>query len=207
LTPRPVYAAAAACTPPEWLATMVRVMAYAGLRYGECAALRVGDVDIKARRIMVGKSVTQVRGQGRIERDDTKNHLRQPVPILTTELSEALAQVVEGRDVSEYLFPGPHGDSMSIGWFNTRFSKAVKTLGIPGITPHTLRHTAGSLAISVTPSATGVLMASKLLRHRNVSTTANIYSHLLDGDWEKLATAMDKATTRSKHDTPGMELR
>ena len=36
---------AAARTSPEALATMVRLLAYAGLRYGECAALRVGDVD------------------------------------------------------------------------------------------------------------------------------------------------------------------
>jgi integrase len=55
-----------------------------------------------------------------------------------------------------------------------------------------LRHTAGSLAISETGS---VLIASKLLRHRNVTTTANTYAHMLDGDWDKLAAAMDRATT------------
>jgi integrase len=188
---------APARTSPDKLATMVRVLAYAGLRYGECAALRVGDVDIEARRIMISKSVTQVRGRGNVERDDTKNHLKQPVPILTTQLAEGLARVVDRRDPSEYLFPGPDGGSMTIGWFNARFNKAVETLGIPGVTPHTLRHTAGSLAISETPSATGVLLASKLLRHKNVSTTANIYSHIIDGDWDKLATAMDSAVRKA----------
>lgn len=188
---------APAKTSPQGLATMVRVLAYAGLRYSECAALRVGDVDIDARRIMISKSVTQVRGKGHVERDDTKNHLKQPVPILTTELADALALAIEGRDPSEYLFPGPDGGSMTEGWFMTRFSKAVATLGVPGVTPHTLRHSAGSLTISETPTSTGVLLASKLLRHRTVTTTANIYSHLLDGDWDKLTAAMDKATTRN----------
>lgn len=187
---------APAKTGPYGLAAMVLVMAYAGLRYSEIAALRVGDVDVKARRIMVGKSVTQVRGKGHIERDDTKNHLKQPVPILTTELADALTLAVEGRDPSEYLFPGPDGGAMTEGWFKARFNKAVATLDIPGVTPHTLRHSAGSLAISETPTATGVLLASKLLRHRNVSTTANVYSHLLEGDWDKLAAAMDKATNK-----------
>lgn len=186
---------APAKTSPEGLATMVRVLAYTGLRYSECAALRVGDVNIKTRRIMVGKSRTQVRGRGHVERDDTKNHLKQPVPILTTALADALALVVDGRDPSEYLFPGPDGGAMTEGWFKARFNKAVEALGIPGVTVHTLRHSAGSLVISETPTATGVLLASKLLRHRNVSTTANVYSHLIDGDWEKLAAAMDKATT------------
>lgn len=185
---------APAKTSPEGLATMVLTLAYTALRYSEIAPLRVGDVDIEARRIMISKSRTQVRGRGHIERDDTKNHLKGTVPILTTELADALALVVEGRDPSEYLFPGPDGGAMTEGWFMTRFSKAVKALGVPGVTPHTLRHSGGSLAIGETPSATGVLLAQKLLRHRNVTTTANVYSHLLDGDWEKLAAAMDKAT-------------
>jgi integrase len=178
-------------TSPEALATMVRLLAYAGLRYGECAALRVGDVDTEKRRIMVGRSITGVRKQGRVE-GGTKTHQKLPVPILTTELADELARVVAGRDPSEYLFPGPDGGAMSVGWFRVRFDRAVSKLGIEGVTPHTLRHTAGSLAISETGS---VLIASKLLRHRNVTTTANTYAHMLDGDWDKLAAAMDRATT------------
>ncbi len=183
-------------TSPDGLATMVLTLAYAALRFSECAALRVSDVDIEKRRIMIKRSVTSVRGKGRIERDTTKTHQRQPVPILTRQLADGLALVVEGRDPDQYLFPGPDGKAMSEGWFRVRFDKAVAKLGVPGVVPNTLRHTGGSLAISETPSATGVLLASKLLRHRNVSTTANVYSHLIDGDWEKLAAAMDRATTR-----------
>ncbi|TGD88558.1 site-specific integrase [Mycolicibacterium sp. CH28] len=182
---------APAKTSPAGLAAMVRLMAYGGLRFGECAALRVGDVDVDSRRIVVDKQITQVRGRGRIE-GDTKTHQVRRVPILTAELADALAPVIKGRDPDEYLFPGPDGNAMTIGWFNARFSKAVEALGVPGVTPHTLRHTAGSLVISEVGS---VVVASKLLGHRNVSTTANVYSHMLDGDWDKLAAAMDKATT------------
>ncbi|BBY92290.1 hypothetical protein MGALJ_19590 [Mycobacterium gallinarum] len=178
---------------PHALATMVRFLAYTGLRFGECAALRVGDVDTENRRIWVTKSITGVRGHGRIE-GDTKTHQRRSVPILTTELAEELERVVTGRDPSEFLFPGPDGDAMTIGWFRVRFDRAVATLGIEGVTPHTLRHTAGSLAISEVGS---VLTASKLLGHRNVSTTANVYSHMLEGDWDKLATAMDSAARKA----------
>ncbi|MEZ0359880.1 tyrosine-type recombinase/integrase [Mycobacterium sp. SA01] len=181
---------APALTSPDGLAAMVRLLAYAGLRFGECAALRVGDVDVAGRRIVVDKQITQVRGQGRVE-GETKTHQVRRVPILTTELADALAPVIAGREPGEYLFPGPDGGAMTIGWFMARFSKAVEALGVPGVTPHTLRHTAGSLAISEVGS---VVVASKLLGHRNVSTTANVYSHMLDGDWEKLAAAMDKAT-------------
>lgn len=180
-------------TTPEALATMVRLLAYAGLRFGECAALRVGDVDTARRRISVDKSITAVRGQGRIE-GDTKTHQKRTVPILTTALNSELADLIEGRNPDEFLFPGPDGGDMSVGWFRVRFDKAVTKLGLDGVTPHTLRHTAGSLTISATGS---VVTASKLLGHRNVSTTANIYSHMLDGDWERLAAAMDKATQQT----------
>jgi integrase len=184
---------APAQTSPEGLATMVRLLAYAGLRYGECAALRVGNVDIENRLIRVGSSITGVRGKGRVE-GDTKTHQRRNVPILTTAITDEVAQLIAGRDPSEFLFPGPDGESMSNGWFRARFDKAVAKLGLEGVTPHTLRHTAGSLAIQETPTATGVLLASKLLGHRNITTTANVYSHVIEGDWDTLAAAMDRAT-------------
>jgi integrase len=175
------------------LAAMVRFLAYSGLRFGEAAALRVGDVDLQKRRVNVTKGITRVRKQGRVE-GDTKTHQRRFVPILTTACVEELREAIAGRKPSEFVFPGPDGEAMTDGWFRVRFDKAVAKLNYGEVTPHTLRHTAGSLAISESLTATGVLTASKLLGHRNVSTTSNVYSHMLDGDWDKLAAAMDKAT-------------
>jgi integrase len=177
-------------TPPE-LGTMVRFLAYSGLRFGECIALRVSSVDIENRRVMVGRSITQVRGQGRLE-GDTKTHQRRSAPILTTALAEELTALVRGRDPTEFLFPGPDGEAMTIGWFNARFGKAVAKLGIEGVTPHTLRHSAGSLALQLGASVPTV---QKLLGHRNATTTMNVYSHMMPDDFDNLAAAMDKATT------------
>jgi integrase len=172
---------------------MVRFLAYSGLRFGEAAALRVSDVDLQKRRVNVTKGITRVRKQGQVE-GDTKTHQRRFVPILTTACVEELREAIAGRNPSEFVFPGPDGEAMTDGWFRVRFDKAVAKLNYGEVTPHTLRHTAGSLAISESLTATGVLTASKLLGHRNVSTTSNVYSHMLDGDWDKLAAAMDKAT-------------
>jgi integrase len=44
--------------------TLVLVLGYCGLRFGEAAALQVGDVDLAARRIRVRRSVTNVTGSG-----------------------------------------------------------------------------------------------------------------------------------------------
>jgi integrase len=145
--------------PAATLGTMVRFLAYSGLRFGEYVALRVADIDTGKRRVLVSRSVTQVRGRGRIE-GDTKTHQRRAVPILTTALTEELSRLIEGRDPGEFLFPGPDGGAMSIRWFRVRFDRAVATLGVAEVTPRTLRHSAGSLALQ---SGASVATVQKLL--------------------------------------------
>lgn len=184
---------AEAQTSPEALATMVLFLSYSGLRFGECAALRVKDVDTAKRRVTVGRSVTGVRGQGRIE-GDTKTHQKRSVPILTTALAEELKAVTKGRKPSEFLFPGPDGGPMSIGWFRIRFDRAVAKLGIAGVTPQTLRHSAGSLALQ---SGASIATVQRLLGHRNATTTLNVYSHMLPDDFDNLAAAMDSAAIKA----------
>ena len=53
--------------------SFVLVLGYTGLRFGEAAALRVGDVDMKARRIRVKRSVTFVTKQGLVEGADEES--------------------------------------------------------------------------------------------------------------------------------------
>ncbi|MDA2895266.1 site-specific integrase [Mycolicibacterium sp. BiH015] len=168
---------------------MVRFLAYTGLRFGECIALRVGDVDTMRRRIMVSKSITHAQRYGHME-GGTKTHQRRAVPILTTALNTELATLVADRDPSEYLFPGADGAAMTLGRFRWQFDKAAAKLGLTGVTPHTLRHSAGSLALAAGAS---VVTVQKLLGHRNATTTMNIYSHMLPDDFDNLAAAMDSA--------------
>ncbi|MGC7349604.1 tyrosine-type recombinase/integrase, partial [Mycobacteroides abscessus] len=80
---------------------------------------------------------------------------------------------------------------MTLGRFRWRFDQAVAKLGLEGVTPHTLRHTAGSLALS---EGASVVTVQKLLGHRNATTTLNVYSHKLPDDFDNLAAAMDAAT-------------
>lgn len=173
------------------VAAMVRFLAYSGLRFGECIALRVGDVDTERRRITVSRSITHVQRRGHVE-GETKTHQRRAVPILTTTLNDELAALVADRDPSEYLFPGADGAAMTLGRFRWPFDKAVAKLGLTGVTPHTLRHSAGSLALAAGAS---VVTVSKLLGHRNPTVTMNVYSHMLPDDFDNLAAAMDSAIT------------
>jgi integrase len=168
---------------------MVYVLAYGGMRYGELAAARVGDVDLARRRIRVSRSVTYVTGDGHVE-DDTKTHQDRTVPILTEFLADTLADVIADRDPSEYLFPHHDGGPIPLDWFRWRFDKAADEARLTGISPKTLRHTAGSLALGAGAS---VVTVQKLLGHRSPVTTMNVYSHMLPDDFENLAKAMNKA--------------
>jgi integrase len=173
----------------EDIRTMVYLLAYSGMRYGELAALRVGDVDLHRRRIRIARSVTYVTGTGHVE-GDTKTHQGRMVPVLTDALADVLTVAAAGRDADEYLFPHEDGGPTPLDWFRWRFDKAAADAGLTGISPKTLRHTAGSLALA---SGASVVTVSKLLGHRNVTTTMNIYSHMLPDDFDALAAAMDLA--------------
>jgi integrase len=112
------------------------------------------------------------------------------VPILTSALAETLKTAVEGRRADEYLFPAPNSRPMRNSFFRWRFDRACETAGLTGISPKTLRHSAGSLALA---SGASLPTASKLLGHAKVSTTADVYSHMLPDDFDKLAAEMEKA--------------
>lgn len=170
------------------LRTQVYTLAYVGLRYGECAALRVHDLDLGKRRLKVSRSVTAVARMGLVE-GPTKTHQARMVPVASF-VADALAEQVKGKAAGDLVFPGPDGGWMSLDWFAWRFEKACVKAGLENVTPHTLRHTAGSLALD---SGASVAVVQKLLGHQSPITTMNVYAHKLPDDFDNLAAAMDTA--------------
>ena len=68
LTHEQVVQLAEACSPYQ---TLIRVLAYAGLRWGEAAGLRVHRVDLLRRRLEVDEAHTEVGGH--VVEGTTKN--------------------------------------------------------------------------------------------------------------------------------------
>jgi integrase len=176
---------------------VILTLAYTGLRFGELAALRVADVDLARRRILVSKAVAQVTGTGLVE-DTTKTSATRSVPILTNELARTLTTAAEGRTGTEYLFPAPEGGAMRNSYFRWRFDKACAGSGLTGISPKTLRHTAGSLALA---SGASVVTVQRLLGHQDATTTLRVYSHMMPDDFGNLAVAMNTAVSAAANST------
>ena len=85
---------------------IVMFLAYTGLRWGEMAALRVGDIDERNLRINVNQAVTEV-GRNLVY-GTPKNHSRRSVP-LPEFLVDALRTRALGRGNADLLFAAPMG--------------------------------------------------------------------------------------------------
>ena len=104
------------------------------------------------------------------------------------------------------MFPHHDGGWIPRDWFALRLDKACTAAGLDGVTPHVLRHTAGSLALA---SGASVVTVQKLLGHQSPMTTMNVYAHQLPDDFDNLAAAMDTAARAAASEVesivPGQE--
>lgn len=82
--------------------TLVLTLAYCGLRWGEATGLRVRNLDMLKRRILVEENAVQVGS--RIEVGTPKNHKRRAVPFPRF-LADLLARECEGKGREDLVFP------------------------------------------------------------------------------------------------------
>lgn len=170
--------------------TLVLVMGYTGLRWGEVAALRVEDVDVLRSQLHVCRAQSEVNGRQVV--GATKTHATRVVA-LPKFLRTAIEEQMKGRAPTDLLFPAPKGGP----WYYSNFRKvcfdpAVRTAGLAGLTPHGLRHTAASLSVQ---AGANVKAVQKMLGHQSAAMTLDIYSELFDGDLQSVADRLDKAVS------------
>ncbi|OCC23715.1 integrase [Croceicoccus estronivorus] len=84
-----------------------------------------------------------------------------------------LLKGVEKVDGTDYVFPADEGDSYFQGTKNI-WPKIVKKADLPGVTPHTLRHTVGATATS---HGEALALTGAILGHANLRSTM-IYAHV-----------------------------
>lgn len=167
---------------------LVRLLAYTGLRWGEAAALRWRNVDIDRRRLHVAEAMTEVRG--RVVVGTPKNHHRRTVP-LPAFLAQGLTDARDNKPGDALVFTSPDGGYLRNGNFRTRvFSAATSSVGLAGLTPHELRHTAASLAIA---SGANVKAVQRMLGHASAAMTLDVYAGLFADDLDALAEGLDRA--------------
>lgn len=190
---------------------VVRFLAYTGLRWGEATGLQVQHVDVKRRRVAVEQNAVMVGTK--IEIGTPKTHENRSVPYPAF-LEAAIKDAMKNKPADGYLF-GPGKDPMRLpnsvnGWFAAAVKRAqAKTdearaeaieldedppAHFPRVTPHDLRHTAASLAIS---AGANVKAVQRMLGHASAAMTLDVYADLFDDDLDGVAAALDHARTQT----------
>lgn len=185
LTAREVDELAKLCGPQG---DVVLILAYTGLRWGELVGLRVGDVDLDARRVRVRRSITQVGGKLVSGSTKSKAGLRSvPIPQRIVAILKAR---IEGRPTHEPAVTSPRGALLGReNWVRSvKWDAQRQTLGRPTLRIHDLRHTYASLARS---AGADLRLLQRTLGHASITVTAHTYADLYDSELDAVADALD----------------
>ncbi len=190
---------------------LVVFLAYTGLRWGEATGLRVKHVDLRRRRVSVEENAVEVGSS--IQVGTPKTHEKRQVPYPPF-FADTMARLVAGRGREDLVF----GDGKShvrrpkstTGWFNGAVTRAqvvtdqairdALAVGLqpppsfPRVTPHDLRHTAASLAIS---AGAHVKAVQRMLGHASAVMTLDTYADLFDDDLDTVSDALGSAAAAS----------
>jgi integrase len=71
-----------------------------------------------------------------------------------------------------------------------RDGAAATKAGVPGPSPHELRHTCASLAIRYSGAPASIKAVQRLLGHKTASMTLDQHGHLYDDDLDEVARTM-----------------
>jgi integrase len=164
---------------------LVLTLPYTGIRWGEAVALRVRDIQFLRRRLSVHDNAVQLGVVHAVGKTKSRKERSVPVPQFVL---DQLAVQCEGRELDDLVFGDgttylPRPKSVG-GWF----AGAVKRAKVQKITPHDLRHTCASIAIS---SGVNVLALSRMLGHQSANITLETYADLFDTDLDAVAEALD----------------
>jgi integrase len=186
---------------------MALTAAYSGLRWGELAALTIGQVDAGTRVISVDRKVVEVAGHLYVEAPKNRKHRRTIYPRRTPggyPLAERLAARIEqaraeqeaGRNPLGLIFPSPRGKH----WRSSNFDRRVLAPaylatgwrdgdGNGNWTWHSLRHVFCTTALFTWKlDATDV---SRMAGHANYRITLDMYVGATAGVLDRARTATE----------------
>jgi integrase len=170
---------------------LILVAVFGSLRWGELAALRRCDIDLRARTIRIERSLTELPGGGYLygppKSEAGKRRIAFPAHI-ATDLKRHLADfVAPGSDA--LVFTSPTGAPLRHGNFRRRtWLPALAKTGVTELHFHDLRHTGNDLT-----AATGATLREMVDRMGHISPRAAlIYMHGNDSRQRKIADSLSK---------------
>jgi integrase len=198
---------------PNEYSVLILVAGVLGLRWSECAGLRVGDVDFLRRTLSLRQTIAEVEGRLIVAETKSRSSKRTlSVPkFLTEELAQHLAKHRPGTSPDDLVFTSPEGGPLRRYFSERVFNPAVERAGLDAsLTFHGLRHVAASLMVE---QGEHPRVIQGRLGHATVRLSMELYAHVpeaadrdvanhLDARWSAFTTGMSTGTgrARSGHD-------
>ncbi|MCQ2355219.1 MAG: site-specific integrase [Clostridia bacterium] len=195
-------------------ALLIRLVAFYGFRRSEAIGLKWDAIDFEKSTITIRHTVTEAKIDGKmtlIQQDSTKTKssmrtlpliesFREPLLNLKAQQKEnaRLCGSCYCHDYDEYIFVDPLGKIFNPGQVSESFNRILKKNGMRHIRFHDLRHSCASLLLA---NGVGLKEIQEWLGHSDISTTANIYSHLDFSSKIASAGVMDKVLSVPQTET------
>lgn len=191
------------------LGDLIVLAAMTGLRKGELFALHWNAVNLDEGVLVVRGALEELSGGLKVKDPKTSAGRRvvaldsEAIKALRSRLKKAMDEGFEPEDVP-VVFANERGGYLRGSNFDRRVWYPIrKAAGIPDtFVFHDLRHTQASLMLA---AGVDLKVIQKRLGHRDFSTTANTYSHLLQNAQneavEKLEAMMKKSTVKQDEET------
>ncbi len=166
---------------------LINLLLVTGCRRGEVLGLRWDKVNFKKNQIYICNNVLYRSDVG-VFRDTPKTtksirYIALPLETMKLLWQYRVWQNQERLRLGEYfqdqglLFTQDNGGPMHPDSVTTWLSRFSKRHNLPHIHPHTFRHTAATLLLY---NDVDVATVAKRLGHSQVSTTLDVYSHVLE---------------------------
>lgn len=182
----------------EPLEVAVQLTVTYGLRRSEVCGLRWEAIDFDAGTIHICHTAVMNKGKV-VYSDSTKTDSSNRVLPLTsnmrTYLQKVQRQQAENKKLfgdtyvdSGYVCVHPNGVPIRPDYVTPHFQRRLREIGLPVIRFHDLRHSA---VYALRKGGCDAKDIQAWLGHSDITTTLNVYGHVLGGDMDKLGQVMD----------------
>ena len=170
-----------------------RLLAFSGMRIGECLALTWHDLDFKNNTVNINKTLARTKNGVKIQTPNTKASNR--VISLDTETMQVLKMWqleqrkqllklgINSMNKQQLIFSNRENKYINSDMIRKAIKAIAKKAGIHPITTHGFRHTHATLLFA---SGMDIKQVQARLGHSNVQTTLNIYTHATQDKQDKI---------------------
>ena len=173
--------------------TLFRLLAYSGLRVGECLALTWHDLDYKNNTIAINKTYAKTNNGIKIQTPKTKASIRkvsldvETIQVLKewqlNQRKQLLKVGINAMNKQQLIFSNNKNSFIANETVRLAIHQIAKKAGIYPITTHGFRHTHATLLFA---SGMDIKQVQARLGHSNVQTTLNIYTHAIQDKQDKM---------------------